>query len=183
MVEQKRVGRLNLRAASLPECRRRRLHCSRRCVPTLHRAPRTEDGRLVPAGLLARGSDARPDLPDRSGPLARGRGAVSGIYGQSSPLTVAGAASVLLRPLTRLRRTVFPIHPPMRRAPWPLSQSAKHNTGGDRHAAQGIDHPRHCQADLLPVLAIGPLHCAHEKLPEPACPTRSSTPSASHRGR
>ena len=50
-------------------------------------APRTGDGRLVPAGLLARGSCASPP-PSRRSPG-------SGIGKRRSPLTVAGAAAAL----------------------------------------------------------------------------------------
>lgn len=49
--------------ADMPDAAPHRLHISRRYGSTLHRAPRTEDGRLVPAGLLARGSSAFSGLP------------------------------------------------------------------------------------------------------------------------
>jgi hypothetical protein len=53
----------------------------------LFRAPRTGDGRPVPAGLLARGSSACSGLP--AGATCAG----SGMCGEGSPLTVAGAAA------------------------------------------------------------------------------------------
>ena len=50
----------------------RRLHISRRYGCPLRRTPRASDGRLVLAGLLARGSIVLPSLPgpSRSGPVA-----------------------------------------------------------------------------------------------------------------
>jgi hypothetical protein len=71
-----------------------RFNDSRLAVSRSFSTPRAESGRLVPAGLLAHGSDAAPAFPTSDPPKARGD-LVSGIYGASSPLTVAGAASAL----------------------------------------------------------------------------------------
>ena len=67
-----------------------RLTYSRRYGSPLYRAPRTEDGQLVPAGLLTRGSGALSGLPD-----GLNSEAFSGICGANLPLTVAGAVSAL----------------------------------------------------------------------------------------
>jgi len=66
-----------------------RLTYSRRYGSPFHRAPRTEDGQLVPAGLLTRGSGAFSDLPEDLAEI------VSGSFGADLPLTVAGAVPVL----------------------------------------------------------------------------------------
>ena len=59
---------------------------------SLRRAPRTVDGLLAKAGLLARGSNVSCGLPGRVGgkPVAS-----SGMCAVNSPLTVAGAATDL----------------------------------------------------------------------------------------
>ncbi len=81
-----------------------RLHISRHYGKPFHRAARTGDGRLVPVGLLARGSGVSLQ-PSR----LRLR-AVSGMFEEDSPLTVAGAAtgSAHFGSCKPLRLTVFP---------------------------------------------------------------------------
>src|SRR5271169_5610485 len=72
----------------MPDVAPNRLHISRHYGSTLYRTPRTEDGRHVPAGLLAHGSSALLRPSQRAQ-----RGTVSGICGVSLPLTVAEAAA------------------------------------------------------------------------------------------
>jgi hypothetical protein len=71
-----------------------RFNDSRLAVSRSFSTPRAESGRLVPAGLLAHGSNAAPAFPTSS-PSRYWPDPVSGISGASSPLTVAGAASAL----------------------------------------------------------------------------------------
>ena len=76
-------------------------HMSRRHYGCpLNRTPRADDGRPVPAGLLAHGSCTSPP-PSRRLPG-------SGMWRRRSPLTVAGAAAALRQ---RSPRTAFPFHP------------------------------------------------------------------------
>jgi hypothetical protein len=70
------------------ETSHRFIHSHRYGFP-LYRAPRAEDGQLVPAGLLARGSGVLSSLPDCLSET------VSGVIGVNLPLTVAGAAAEL----------------------------------------------------------------------------------------
>lgn len=84
----------------MPDVAPNRLHISRHYGLPFLRASRTEDGRLVPAGLLAHGSDASLDLPS----------------GESRPPVVFAteACRLQLRAQPRDRRlvhlTVFPLH-------------------------------------------------------------------------
>ena len=94
----------NDRAALLMR-RPSRFHISRHNGCPLFRAPRTDDGRHVKAGLLAHSSNALHQ-PSRHDP--RERGPASGIRGESLPLTVAGAAAALDR---QAICTAFPFSP------------------------------------------------------------------------
>ncbi len=91
----------------------------------LSRTPRADDGRLVPAGLLARGSCT--SLP----PSRRLPG--SGMRKRRSPLTVAGAAAALRRE----PRTAFPFHPP----------PPREATAGPSRAMIEAARSRSCQQD------------------------------------
>lgn len=102
----------------MPDVTPHELHISRRYGYPFHRAPRTEDGRPVPAGLLARSSDAPFSLPDTPEP------GFSGINEESLPLTVAGAAAAL------------PDTAPAYRVPF--SPAARHRTDRNQHEDQAI---------------------------------------------
>ena len=69
------------------------------------RTPRAKDGRPVPAGLLACGSDAVSSLPDMSIAIDALR---QWLVGAGSPLTVAGAAAASGALITL---TAFPLDP------------------------------------------------------------------------
>ena len=128
-------------AISIVECQRmtpyigmsdvapRRLHISRHYGCPFCRTPRTEDGRHVLAGLLARGSNASSDLPN--GPE---HGTVSGVCGVSLPLTVAGAATASGKQNSPYR---VPFSPSVREHRWT-------STSGN-----GTDGPRECQENCM----------------------------------
>ena len=101
----------------------------------LSRTPRADDGRPVPAGLLARGSCTSPP-PSRRLPG-------SGMRRRRSPLTVAGAATALrLRPGAQ-PRTAFPFHPPPPRKATAGPSRAMIEAARDRSCQQDARwHPR-----------------------------------------
>lgn len=74
---------------AIPDVAPMRLHISRHYGCPFPCASRTEDGRLVAAGLLARGSNVSSSLP---GTPTR---SASGVFGGDLPPTVAGAATGL----------------------------------------------------------------------------------------
>ena len=103
-IDREREPWITLVRPSLLTLPPRRLHISRRYGHPYPHAPRMTVGRLVPAGLLARGSGACLSLP--AGRKTSGR---SGIDEAGSPLTVAGAAR---DSEPRGPSPMFPFHPP-----------------------------------------------------------------------
>ncbi|CFX45363.1 protein of unknown function [Candidatus Filomicrobium marinum] len=75
----------------MPDAAPNRLHISRHSGGPFIRAARTVKGRLATAGLLARGSNISL-RPSRASTRS-----ASGMFGGDLPLTVAGAATALIR--------------------------------------------------------------------------------------